>query len=285
MMTLYSDIKCPNAAFAAVVTLILLGCSCIDLGWAQTIDVQPPHTKNIQLFNDKEVNVCPSVGPLLFGDLRYHIGCHLMEQMGDISGTFFEASNFFAQDKMKPASVDRIMEKDANHLLATTDRVNSNGLLELNSSTVTSDDRAAIVNCCNVTNEIVYPLFGFSLSSNTMVHIVQEQLQQAVIYRRCQSKKTSIVHGRCRQGSLPRLTYVYHSKDSGRSGGNPYFQDLVLMPSNCECLISLPPFDSIRDNDDGTIVSESLNEEENSPILTSSMQGSQPIIAGSLPIN
>lgn len=39
---------------------------------------------------------------------------------------------------MKPASVDRIMEKDANHLLATTDRVNSNGLLELNSSTVTS---------------------------------------------------------------------------------------------------------------------------------------------------
>ena len=99
------------------------------------------------------------------------------------------------------------------------------------------------------------------------------------------SKKTSIVHGRCRQGSLPRLTYVYHSKDSGRSGGNPYFQDLVLMPSNCECLISLPPFDSIRDNDDGTIVSESLNEEENSPILTSSMQGSQPIIAGSLPIN
>ena len=112
---------------------------------------------------------------------------------------------------MKPASVDKIIEKDAKHLLVSTDRVNFNGLFALNSSTRNSgnvcqflsacdienlsyfviqffkeDSRTTAVNCCDVTSEIVYPLFGFSLSSSSMVRIVQEQLQQAVVYRRCQ---------------------------------------------------------------------------------------------------
>jgi len=263
--------KYPSAAFA-VISLILLGCFYIDSGWAQTANVQPPRTEYIPVFEDNEVNVCPSVGPLLFGDLRFHVGCHLMEHMENANQTYFEASNLFAQDKMKPASVDKIIEKDAKHLLVSTDRVNFNGLFALNSSTRNSEDsRTTAVNCCDVTSEIVYPLFGFSLSSSSMVRIVQEQLQQAVVYRRCQSKKTSIVHGRCRQGSLPRLTYVYHLKDSSRSGGNPYFQDLVLMPSNCECLINLPPSGTIENNEIGANdknvnIADSLNKETISPV-------------------
>merc|ERR1711911_134369 len=229
-----------SSTTSAVVTLVLLGYSCIETSWAQTVDAQLTRTKNAQLFNDNEVNVCPSVGPLLFGDIRYHIGCHLMEHMKNINQPYFEASNLFAQDKMKPASVDKIAEKNAKRLLNSTDQVNSNGVSMKNSTINPDDSRTLAVNCCDVASEVVYPLFGFSLSSNTIVRIVQDQLQQAFVYRRCLSGKTAIVHGRCHQGSLPRLTYVYHSKDSQRLDGRPYFQDLVLMPSNCECLISLP---------------------------------------------
>merc|ERR1712137_1350856 len=96
MGKLYTNIK-SSSTTSAIVTLVLLGYSCIETSWAQTVDAQLTRTKNAQLFNDNEVNVCPSVGPLLFGDIRYHIGCHLMEHMKNINQPYFEASNLFAQ--------------------------------------------------------------------------------------------------------------------------------------------------------------------------------------------
>ncbi len=43
--------------------------------------------------------------------------------------------------------------------------------------------------CCEVETMLSYPLYGRSLSTNTMVEIVQEMdgIQQPIIYRRCRS--------------------------------------------------------------------------------------------------
>ena len=52
-----------------------------------------------------------------------------------------------------------------------------------------------------------------------------------------------MVRGRCHQSSLPRLFFV----PSPNPGGYPYRQDLILVPSNCECLVRL---DNVNDDDE-----------------------------------
>lgn len=52
------------------------------------------------------------------------------------------------------------------------------------------------------------------------------------------------MRGRCHQSALPRLFYV-----PAADGGYPYKQDLFLVPSNCECLITLGRNDNDEDAD------------------------------------
>lgn len=47
------------------------------------------------------------------------------------------------------------------------------------------------------------------------------------------STRAEWVRGRCHQSTLPRLFFV------PTAGGYPYRQDLIMVPSNCECLVTV----------------------------------------------
>lgn len=58
--------------------------------------------------------------------------------------------------------------------------------------------------------------------------------------------QTNVVRGRCRQATLPRLLYVQPTPNGAMTTEadrhhlhTGFRQDLVLVPSNCDCLVSL----------------------------------------------
>ena len=63
------------------------------------------------------------------------------------------------------------------------------------------------------------------------------------------SEKTELVRGRCHQSTLPRLFFIPTT-----AGGYPYRQDLILVPSNCECLVTLG-----QETENGTEGADSQN--------------------------
>jgi hypothetical protein len=54
------------------------------------------------------------------------------------------------------------------------------------------------------------------------------------VAKKKRSEETELVRGRCHQSTLPRLFFI-----STTAGGYPYKQDLILVPNNCECLVTL----------------------------------------------
>lgn len=149
----------------------------------------------------------------------------------------------------------------------------------------------ARLQCCRVETRLAYPIYGTSLTTGKLVKIIQETeaggIQQPVIYRHClyvsqprplsscilisdslcRSEKTNLVRGRCHQSSLPRLFYVQRdsSSSSPSTSGYPFYQDLLVMPSNCDCLVQLQDEEAEvldSDQDDGLLNTAPVNPEE-----------------------
>lgn len=60
----------------------------------------------------------------------------------------------------------------------------------------------------------------------------------ALVWRKS-SERTEWVRGRCHQSTLPRLFFIPTTGSGTAAGGYPYRQDLILVPSNCECLVTV----------------------------------------------
>jgi hypothetical protein len=64
---------------------------------------------------------------------------------------------------------------------------------------------------------------------------------------------------------LPRLFYVQRDSSSSSTSGYPFYQDLLVMPSNCDCLIQLQDDEAEvldGDQDDGFLNTAPVNPEE-----------------------
>ncbi|XP_065572001.1 nuclear pore complex protein DDB_G0274915-like [Artemia franciscana] len=93
--------------------------------------------------------------------------------------------------------------------------------------------------CCDIETKIVFPLFGYSELRGEWVEIVQgtqhhPKQVQPVVYRKCRSTSSNFVKGFCKQ------THLFKTMLTMESSSSEYFQlDLLRLPGNCECHISL----------------------------------------------
>lgn len=83
------------------------------------------------------------------------------------------------------------------------------------------------------------------------------------------TERTTLVRGRCHQSILPRLFYVHKDMKEGKqTGGFSYRQDLILVPSNCECLVNLGQHGNCRDDDDEAVDSNKLDTSDAINVIT-----------------
>ncbi|XP_046457394.1 uncharacterized protein LOC124204383 [Daphnia pulex] len=197
--------------------------------------------------------LCPSVANGIFGDLLHHYGCYL-PGLDVFEDKMKPSKPSVVSSRIKPAippvhELPKWLEDLSSHLLNSTHLVNSfNQQENLDETSNTSENEGCggtcpsspswIPQCCRVETRLLYPLYGRSLTSDRLVPIAQDLnptgIQQPVVYRHCLSEETELVRGRCHQSTLPRLFFI-----STTGGGNPYKKDLILVPSNCECLVTL----------------------------------------------
>lgn len=199
--------------------------------------------------------LCPAVAPGIFGDLLQHYGCYLPGS--DVFEDKMKPTKpSIVSSRMKPAIpspplLPKWLEDISSHLLNSTLLINK---FNEEDNSVPVDETSTIVNeecgetcpsspswipqCCSAETRLLYPLYGRSLTNDRLVPIAQDLnpqgIQQPVVYRHCLSEKTELVRGRCHQSTLPRLFFIPTT-----AGGYPYRQDLILVPSNCECLVTL----------------------------------------------
>ncbi|KZS20064.1 Uncharacterized protein APZ42_013358 [Daphnia magna] len=195
--------------------------------------------------NDVPV-LCPAVAPGIFGDLTQHYGCYLPGV--DVLEDKMKPTRPSGMSRIKPGAIPQTpmwLKEFSSHLLNSTRLINN--FLQAGNPTLDDSDTECdgscpsspswVPQCCRAETRLLYPMYGRSLTTDRLVPIAQELnpngIQQPVVYRHCLSEETELVHGRCHQSTLARLFFI------PTTGGYPYRQDLILVPNNCECLVTL----------------------------------------------